>query len=90
MAYDITFSAPKSLSIVWATGDEATRRLCEDAFEAGVAKGVAYLEQRALFVGRQQGRRQATNMIAASYRHSTNRELEPQLHEHVVIANMGS
>ena len=44
MAYDITFSAPKSLSIVWATGDEATRRLCEDAFEAGVARGVAYLE----------------------------------------------
>lgn len=90
MAYDITFSAPKSLSIVWATGDEATRRLCEHAFEAGVAKGVAYLEQRALFVGRQQGRREARNMIAASYRHSTNRELEPQLHEHVVIANMGT
>lgn len=90
MAYDITFSAPKSLSIIWATGDEQTQRLCEDAFEAGVAKGVAYLEERALYVGRQEGRRPATNMIAASYRHSTNRELEPQLHEHVVIANMGT
>ncbi len=90
MAYDITFSAPKSLSIIWATGDEQTRQLCEDAFEAGVAKGVAYLEERALYVGRQEGRRPATNMIAASYRHSTNRELEPQLHEHVVIANMGT
>lgn len=90
MAYDLTFSAPKSLSIVWATGDEATRRLCEDAFEAGVARGVSYLEQHAIFVGRQSGRTQAGNMIAASYRHSTNRELEPQLHEHVVIANMGS
>lgn len=90
MAYDITFSAPKSLSIVWATGDEQTQRLCENAFEAGVAKGVAYLEERALYVGRQEGRRSATNMIAASYRHSTNRELEPQLHEHVVIANMGT
>lgn len=89
MAYDITFSAPKSLSIVWAAGDEPTRRLCEEAFEAGVARGVAYLEQHALFVGRQGARRPASDMIAASYRHSTNRELEPQLHEHVVIANMG-
>ena len=89
MAYDITFSAPESLSIVWATGDEPTRRLCEEASEAGVARGVAYLEQHALFVGRRAGRRPASDMIAASYRHSTNRELEPQLHEHVVIANMG-
>ena len=90
MAYDITFSAPKSLSIVWAAGDEQTRQLCEEAFEAGVARGVAYLEQHAIFVGRQSGRRPANDMIAASYRHSTNRELEPQLHEHVVIANMGT
>lgn len=90
MAYDITFSAPKSLSIVWAAGGEPTRRLCEEAFEAGVARGVAYLEQYAIFVGRQSGRRPASDMIAASYRHSTNRELEPQLHEHVVIANMGT
>lgn len=90
MAYDITFSAPKSLSIVWATGDAETRQLCEDAFEAGVARGVAYLEDHALFLGRQGGRREASNMIAASYRHSTSRELEPQLHEHVVIANMGT
>ena len=90
MAYDITFSAPKSLSIVWAAGDEQTRQLCEEAFEAGVARGVAYLEQHAVFVGRQNGRRPASDMIAASYRHSTNRELEPQLHEHVVIANMGT
>ena len=90
MAYDVTFSAPKSLSIVWATGDEATRRLCQDAFEAGVARGVDYLERNAMWVRRGRDSMPAGDMIAASYRHSTNRELEPQLHEHVVIANMGS
>jgi conjugative relaxase-like TrwC/TraI family protein len=88
IGYDITFSAPKSLSIVWAVGDAATRLLCEEAFEAGVARGVRYLEQNAVWVGRGRNRRNAGGMIAASYRHSTNRELEPQLHEHVVIANM--
>ncbi len=90
MAYDVTFSAPKSLSIVWATGDEATRLLCEEAFEAGVARGVEYLERNAVWVRRGRDHDPASQMIAASYRHSTNRELEPQLHEHVVVANMGT
>ena len=90
MAYDVTFSAPKSLSILWATGDEPTRQLCEDAFEAGVASGMAYLETNAVWVRRKRDHQPASNMIAASYRHSTSRELEPQLHEHVVVANMGT
>lgn len=88
MAYDITFSAPKSLSILWATGDAEVKGLCEEAFEAGVARGVRYLEEHAIAVGRGAGQKQASGMVAASYRHTTNRELEPQLHEHVVIANM--
>ena len=52
--------------------------------------GVAYLEANAVWVRRGRGSEPAGRMIAASYRHSTNRELEPQLHEHVVIANMGT
>lgn len=90
MAYDVTFSAPKSLSILWATGSPEVRALVEEAFEAGVARGVAYLEANAVWVRRGRGSEPAGEMIAASYRHSTNRELEPQLHEHVVIANMGA
>ncbi len=90
IGYDVTFSAPKSLSIVWAVGDTATRRLCEEAFEAGVARGLRYLEEQAIWVRRGRGHEQASGMIAASYRHSTNRALEPQLHEHVVIANMAT
>ncbi len=76
MDYDVTFSAPKSLSILWATGADTTGRLCEDAFEAGVARGVAYLETNAIRVGRGETGQQASAMIAASYRHATNRENE--------------
>ncbi|MFV0316208.1 MAG: MobF family relaxase, partial [Microthrixaceae bacterium] len=90
MAYDVTFSAPKSLSILWATGSPEVRALVEEAFEAGVARGVAYLEGNAVWVRRGRASEPAGEMIAASYRHSTNRELEPQLHEHVVITNMGT
>ena len=39
---------------------------------------------------RGRGHEPAGGMLAASYRHDTNRELEPQLHEHVVIANMAT
>ncbi|MDW3220951.1 MAG: MobF family relaxase [Acidimicrobiales bacterium] len=90
MAYDVTFSAPKSLSILWATGSPEVQALVEEAFEAGVARGLAYLEANAVWIRRGRGSEPAGEMIAASYRHSTNRELEPQLHEHVVIANMGT
>jgi conjugative relaxase-like TrwC/TraI family protein len=88
IGYDVTFSAPKSLSIIWATGDAEVRALCEEAFEAGVTAGVDYLESQAIWVRRGRGFEPATGMVAASYRHETNRELEPQLHEHVVIGNM--
>ena len=88
IGYDVTFSAPKSLSILWATGDASIRGLCEEAFDAGVSAAVDYLESNALWVRRGRGYQPATGMLAASYRHDTNRELEPQLHEHVVIANM--
>ncbi|MCC6436160.1 MAG: relaxase domain-containing protein [Acidimicrobiales bacterium] len=90
IGYDITFSAPKSLSILWATGSPEVRALCEEAFDAGVAAGVDYLERHAIWVRRGRGYEPAGGMFAASYRHDTNRELEPQLHEHVVIANMAS
>ena len=88
IGYDVTFSAAKSLSIVWATGDAEVRALCEEAFEAGVAKAVDYLESHAIWIRRGRGYEPAGGMHAASYRHDANRELEPQLHEHVVIANM--
>lgn len=48
IGHDVTFSAAKSLSIVWATGDAEIRALCEEAFDAGVAKAVAYLESHAI------------------------------------------
>jgi hypothetical protein len=88
IGYDLTFSASKSLSIVWATGGPETRALCEEAFEAGVAKGVEYLESHAIWVRRGRGYESAGGMLAASYRHDTNRELEPQLHEHVVTVGV--
>ena len=90
MGYDMTFSVPKSVSALYAVGSDEDRRLIDDAIESGVEAGMAYIEREGFRVRRQGQQEPAGRMVAASYRHYTNRALEPQLHEHVVIANMGT
>ncbi len=90
MGYDITWSVPKSVSALHARGDATDRAAIDDAVEAAVAAGMTYLESDGFHVRRGRGREKATNLIAGSYRHYTNRALEPQLHEHVVVANMAT
>jgi hypothetical protein len=43
-AWDLTFSADKSVSLLWAFGDDETRRRVVEAFEEATAEAVAYLE----------------------------------------------
>lgn len=90
LAYDLTFSAPKSVSILWATGDRRARTEILASVDAAVAVGVTYLEDHALFVRVKGRRRRASGLLAGSYLHATSRALDPQLHRHVVIANMAA
>jgi hypothetical protein len=43
-AWDLTFSADKSVSLLWAFGDDEVRRHVVAAFEEATAEAVAYLE----------------------------------------------
>ena len=43
-AWDLTFSADKSVSLLWAFGDDETRRHVVEAFEEANAEAVSYLE----------------------------------------------
>jgi len=88
LGYDITWSVPKSVSAVYAQGTDQDRAVIDDAIESAVAAGMDYLERKGFHVRRNGVREKADHMVAASYRHYTNRSLEPQLHEHVVVANM--
>ena len=90
IAYDVTFSAPKSVSILWACGSAGVRSEILQAIDASVAAGVSYLEEHAAFV-RVKGRRlRADGLLAASYLHTTSRALDPQLHRHVIVGNFAS
>jgi conjugative relaxase-like TrwC/TraI family protein len=43
-AWDVTFSADKSVSLLWALGDEHTRKEVVEAFEDATSQALGYLE----------------------------------------------
>jgi conjugative relaxase-like TrwC/TraI family protein len=90
-ALDLTFSAPKSVSVLAAVAsDEITAELIV-GHEAAVRAALGYLEDTAVRVrrGHDGGEVQVgEGLIAAAYRHRMSRALDPQLHTHVVAANM--
>ena len=92
---DVTFSAPKSVSLealVYASGRTGARvvRAHDEAVRATLGFIEAELLQTRSY-DLQTGRRprvQADGMAAATFRHLASRNLDPQLHTHAVIANM--
>jgi conjugative relaxase-like TrwC/TraI family protein len=93
---DVTFSAPKSVSTVWALGDPWQREQIEAAHARAVESTVRYLREQVPVVRRrydgQVVEEHAKDVIAAEYRHTTARGVsgarapDPQLHSHVVIS----
>ena len=88
---DLTFSAPKSVSLVAMLGDDAN---VVSAHDAAVKRTLAWLEATTIetrMKDPETGRLAhmgGQKMVAATFRHDTSRNLDPQLHTHAVIANM--
>jgi conjugative relaxase-like TrwC/TraI family protein len=90
-AYDATFSAPKSVSLLHALGPPEASNEVRNAHDAAVAASLPVLEQVACRVRRGRGGHTVTEgegFVAAAFRHRTSRAGDPQLHTHVVIANL--
>jgi conjugative relaxase-like TrwC/TraI family protein len=88
--FDVTCSAPKSVSVLWALGDETVRREVLAAHDAAVAAMVGWVEAHAHTRFRIAGEIavvDADGIVAAGFRQHTSRSADPQLHTHVVIAN---
>jgi conjugative relaxase-like TrwC/TraI family protein len=88
--FDLTFTAPKSVSVLMAVGDECVRAAVRAAHEAGVCAGVDYLERHELQARRgHAGARivAASGFAGARYTHEMSRSGDPHLHTHVVVAN---
>ena len=86
--YDLTFSAPKSVSIQALVGGDGHLIAAHDkAVREALAEAESYAATRVRLNGANENRTTG-NWIAASYRHDTSRELDPQLHTHAVAANL--
>lgn len=86
--WDITFSAPKSVSIMAEVAGD--KRLIA-AHAAAVKAALGHVEQHLAATRVREGgevRREETgNLAIATFRHATSRAQDPQLHTHAVILN---
>jgi conjugative relaxase-like TrwC/TraI family protein len=86
--FDVTLRPPKSVSILWALGDDQQRAAIRDAHREAVDEVVRYFEGQATFA-RSKGNRVLTHgLVGAAFDHRTSRAGDPLLHTHVVIANL--
>jgi conjugative relaxase-like TrwC/TraI family protein len=90
-AFDLTFSAPKSVSTLWALVNhrEAEARI-RAAHEAAVRSAFDYLERTACVTRRGAGgarQIRGEGFVAAMFHHRLSRAGDPQLHTHVLVAN---
>ena len=88
--FDVTASAPKSVSVMFALGDAETRREVLAAHDASVTALACWIEQHAhtrYRIGGEVAVVDAKGIVAAAFRQHTSRALDPQLHTHLVIPN---
>lgn len=89
-ALDLTLSAPKSVSLLWAFGDAETAGAVIAAHDCAVDAALEYLEREAIRARRGKAGVEVIDgdgLIAAAFRHRTSRLGDPQLHTHVLAAN---
>lgn len=85
--YDLTFSAPKSISVMAMLGGD-TRLI--DAHNRAVDTAIKQVEALASTRVMTDGKSETQltgNLVMALFNHDTSRDQEPQLHTHAVVAN---
>lgn len=91
MGLDMTFSAPKDFSAVFAGADQATRDGLIEALRLAAKTALDYAQDAALTRHGHAGRikQKAEAAVAACYTHFASRALDPQLHVHAFLFNVG-
>lgn len=89
--FDLVFTPTKSVSIAWGLGDETLRKGIEAAHEKAIHDAMSYLEQHATYTRRGRNGVQQIDvdggLIASKFRHWDSRNGDPNIHDHVVVAN---
>ncbi len=92
--FDMTFSIPKSASILWGVTDAGTQAIIADAHHRAVTEALDFVERE--IVATRAGAKGArgsvvqldtTGVVATAFDHYDSRASDPHLHTHVVISN---
>lgn len=89
--YDLTFRAPKSVSVLFGLGDPDTARAVRIAHDEAVRSALDFAERHAVWSRRGRGGKnqiRCDGLIASAFRHRTSRNGDPHLHSHVLVPNM--
>ena len=94
--FDLTFCAPKSVSLLWAMGaDSDVRGIVDEAHQAAVNQALDYLSEHAGYTRKQDPTVSQKRLIieklagisGVKYEHRTSRAGDPHVHSHVLLAN---
>lgn len=93
--FDLTFCAPKSVSMLWGlTDDVAVRRVVDEAHTEAVEQALSYLSEHAGYTRRADAGDPSLMVIdrvealsGVKYEHRTSRAGDPHVHSHVLLAN---
>jgi conjugative relaxase-like TrwC/TraI family protein len=88
--FDLTFSAPKSVSLTWALGGPEVAGQVAEAHGKAVQAALRYMQREACWTRRGAEGSEfvpGNGYLAAAYVHRSSRNGDPQLHTHVLLAN---
>lgn len=88
--FDLTFTLPKSVSVLWAMADRDTQMAILRVHEQAIADTLTWLEREALQSRSGKGgiaQVPVRGAIAANYHHWDTRDGDPHLHTHTVLSN---
>jgi conjugative relaxase-like TrwC/TraI family protein len=91
VAWDVTITAPKDISILWALGSPEQRAVIETSHRTAVRRAVAFLEEHALVTRRgvRGIKTERVGGVIAAFEHGTSRSQDPLLHTHLLVFNAG-
>lgn len=92
--FDLTFSVPKSVSVLWGLADADTQTRLVEAHHDAVAEVLAFFEREVAVTRAGANARngavaqhEVAGVAATAYDHWDSRSGDPQLHTHVVVSN---
>jgi conjugative relaxase-like TrwC/TraI family protein len=93
IGFDLTFSAPKSVSVLFGLADKQVREQVQQCHLKAVKMVLSYIEENLIEVRsgtNEYGDRlkiKTKNALFAIFEHGSSRSLDPQLHSHCILLN---